>query len=75
MMTSPVSRATVLIVDDDPQERAELEATIHSLGYAVITSTDGEEALAALGSTSVDVIVTDLFMPRIDGFQLLKTLT
>src|SRR5689334_2197456 len=66
--------ATILVIDDDPQERQDLADTISSLCYGVITANDGEQALAALGATPVDVIVTDLFMPRLDGFQLLRTL-
>ena len=74
MTTSTTCPATILVVDDDPQERTDLAATISSLGYGVVTAGDGEEALSTLGSTPVDVIVTDLFMPRVDGFQLLRTL-
>ncbi len=73
-MTSMSPAATVLVVDDEELERQDLVAAIGSLGYAVLAASDGEEALAVIGSCSVDVIVTDLMMPRINGFQLLRIL-
>jgi DNA-binding NtrC family response regulator len=45
-----------------------------ALGFAVATSPDGEDALAQHSAQAADVILTDLIMPRMDGFELLKTL-
>src|SRR5580700_6331877 len=73
-MSAKTSEAVVLVVDDDEQERSSLSAMISALGYTVETARDGEQALERLGSTPVDVIVTDLMMPRMDGFQLLQAL-
>jgi DNA-binding NtrC family response regulator len=64
----------VLVVDDDPQEQVALSAMISALGYAVETAGDGEEALEKLGSAPFDVILVDLVMPRMDGFELLRNL-
>jgi DNA-binding NtrC family response regulator len=61
-------------VEDDEQQRLTLSGIISALGYAAETAKDGEEALEKLGAIPVDVIVTDLMMPRIDGFTLLRTL-
>jgi DNA-binding NtrC family response regulator len=66
--------ARVLVVDDDQQERQDLAKIVTSLGYAPEIASDGEEALEKLGSVPVDAIVTDLMMPRMDGYTLLKTL-
>jgi len=66
--------ARVLVVDDDPQERRDLARILTSLGYVSESAADGEEALEKLGSAPVDAIVTDLMMPRMDGFTLLRTL-
>jgi DNA-binding NtrC family response regulator len=66
--------ATVLVVDDDPQECSVLSAMLQSLGYRVEIAVDGEEALAKIDVTPVAAILTDLMMPRMDGFQLLRTL-
>ncbi len=64
----------VLLVDDDAQEQVALSALIANLGYTVETAGDGEEALQKLGSAPFDVVVTDLVMPRMDGFELLRSL-
>ena len=66
--------ARVLIVDDDEEQRTSLAEMVRSMGYIAETASDGEEALEKLGSAPVDVITTDLLMPRMDGFQLLRTL-
>ncbi len=47
---------------------------VASLGYQADCAFDGEDALEKLGASSYDVITTDLMMPRLDGFQLLRTL-
>src|SRR5690349_16716286 len=73
-MPARKSGALVLIVDDDEQERRRLSEMISAMGHVAETAQDGEQALEKLGSTPVDVIVTDLMMPRMDGFQLLRTL-
>ena len=64
----------ILIVDDEEHQRTGLAGIVASLGYEVETAFDGEDALEKLGSAPVDVITTDLMMPRMDGFQLLRTL-
>jgi len=66
--------ARVLVVDDDPQERQDLAKIITALGYIPEIACDGEQALEKLGAAPVDAIVTDLMMPRMDGYTLLKTL-
>jgi DNA-binding NtrC family response regulator len=73
-MPTKSSPAVVLAVDDDEQELASLCAMISALGYKAEAARDGEAALEKLGSGSIDAIVTDLMMPRMDGFQLLQTL-
>jgi len=70
--TPPVTR--VLIVEDEPQERNSLSDKVSALGYAVETAEHGEEALEKLSSCMIDVIITDLMMPRMDGIQLLQEL-
>ena len=70
----PAEAPTVLVVDDNEQDRLILAGMITSLGYAVETAADGQEALAKLDTHPVSAIVTDLMMPRVDGFELLRTL-
>src|SRR5712691_1930756 len=73
-MLSQSAPARVMVVDADHRERIELANMITALGYAAAMAADGEEALEKLGAAPVNAIVTDLMMPRMDGFRLLKTL-
>src|SRR5579872_2328870 len=70
--SSPETR--VLIADDEENQRAGLAKMIQSWGFGVETAADGQEALEKLGQMPVHVLVTDLMMPRMDGFELLKRL-
>jgi DNA-binding NtrC family response regulator len=65
----------VLVADDEENQRAGLAKMIQSWGMAVETAADGQEALEKLGERPVHVLVTDLMMPRVDGFELLRRLT
>jgi DNA-binding NtrC family response regulator len=71
-MNGPVS--SVLVVDDDEQQLSMLSEMIGSFGYSVEAAVDGQDALEKLAAAQFGVIVTDLVMPRMDGFQFLKTL-
>ncbi len=64
----------VLVVDDEESQRAPLASMISAWGFNVETAGDGQEALDKLTSFSANVIVTDLMMPRMDGFELMKRL-
>ncbi len=64
----------VLVVDDEESQRNPLAAMISSWGFNVETANDGQEALERLSTFSANVIVTDLMMPRMDGFELMKRL-
>jgi len=64
----------VLVVEDDPGERADLAEMIAAFGFQVATAGDGREALETLASFPANVIVTDLVMPSMDGIALLKEL-
>jgi len=62
----------VLIVDDELNIRRVLAAMLKREGYEVTTASDGEQALAVLQKTPVEVVVTDLVMPRVNGLELLQ---
>lgn len=64
----------VLIVDDEESQRAPLAAMVSAWGFNAQTAADGQEALEKLNTFSANVIVTDLMMPRMDGFELMKRL-
>jgi len=61
----------ILIVDDDDGLRESLEMVLASEGYELVTAADGEQALERLENSAVDVILCDLRMPGIDGFDLI----
>src|SRR3954447_5626481 len=68
------SLGRVLIVDDDGELREGLARVLSGAGFQISTAADGQEALERLESGSPDAIVTDLVMPRLDGFELLRTI-
>lgn len=61
----------VLVVDDEPSIRDAAGAILGSQGYEVLTVADGLEALHALSKSLPDVIISDLNMPRMSGFEFL----
>lgn len=71
-MTAPGGqRGSVLVVDDDPCIREIVTAILSSQGYACSTAVDGAEAVDLLEKRPVDVVVTDLRMPRLGGMELM----
>lgn len=62
----------VLIVDDDGDLRDLLTEAVGDWGYAVSMASGGEEALKMIRAGKVDIVVTDLMMPGMDGLQLLE---
>ena len=62
----------ILVVDDEPNLRRVLSAQLTRDGYEVHTAEDGEQALALLRDHHIDVVITDLKMPRVDGMELLR---
>src|SRR5919112_4675723 len=72
-VVSPAS-SRVLIVDDEETQRSGLASMITSWGFSAETAADGQDALDKLSAGAVQVLVTDLMMPRMDGFELLKRL-
>jgi len=66
-MTEPV---TVLVVDDQPPNLRLLHAILSPRGYRVITASSGEEALDVLSSSAIDLVLLDIVMPGIDGYEV-----
>ncbi|PID73369.1 MAG: diguanylate cyclase response regulator [Desulfobacterales bacterium] len=62
----------ILIVDDDDTVRILINEFMETVGYHTITAGSGREALSFLKTTSVDVVITDIMMPEMDGLQLTK---
>jgi len=64
----------VLIADDDPLSRKHLGAWLAEIGYDVKLASDGAEALEMLDSSSFDLVVSDIRMPRLDGISVISHL-
>jgi diguanylate cyclase (GGDEF)-like protein len=66
--------ATVLIADDDAAVRRLLSAVLRPRGHIIIEAGNGEQALALAGSEHPELIVSDLMMPAMDGYELVRRL-
>lgn len=64
----------ILVVEDVPHILQFLEVTLKFKGYPVITATNGEEALAVLERQHPALVITDILMPKMDGFTLVQRL-
>ena len=73
-VTTSVPTARILIADDEESQRNGLASMIRSWGFVTDTAADGQEALDKLLAAPVSVLITDLKMPRMDGFELLRRL-
>ncbi|HIK44934.1 MAG TPA: response regulator transcription factor [Leptolyngbyaceae cyanobacterium M65_K2018_010] len=63
---------TVLIVDDDPILQVALTRRLKAQGFGVVNAASGVEALNLLDTTRADVVVSDILMPEMDGFELCR---
>jgi DNA-binding NtrC family response regulator len=73
-MAMPVIPGRILIVDDDEDQRAALSAMLSERDFETRCVADGLEALELLTGFNADVVVADLMMPRMDGFELIRRL-
>ena len=62
----------ILVVDDDKHTRMLLRAVLESANYTVTTVNDGEEALGVLDREHIDLVVLDLMMPKMDGYEFTR---
>ncbi len=67
-----VMQSTVLIVDDNAQNVELLQAFLESLPVKIVTAADGVEALAKVAEHNPDLILLDIMMPRMSGFQVCR---
>ncbi|MGK2858633.1 MAG: response regulator [Thermoanaerobaculia bacterium] len=66
--------ARILVVEDSPTQREQLRFLLEESGFEVVTAVDGEDALAAAGARDIEVVISDVVMPRMDGFAFCKAL-
>lgn len=69
-----VRRQKVLVVDDSPLTRELLVSLLESVGYQILQAQDGSQAIEVLSREAVDIVVTDLEMPNVDGLELTRRL-
>jgi len=65
-------KKTILIADDSESIRELVGLTLTAAGYEVLKSEDGESALSQLDGQKIDLVITDLNMPKIDGINLIR---
>ncbi|SEL89301.1 Response regulator c-di-GMP phosphodiesterase, RpfG family, contains REC and HD-GYP domains [Roseateles sp. YR242] len=71
-MTAETDHPTVLFVDDEPSILSSLRRLVHPQGYRVLLATSGAEALQQLAQEPVDLVVSDMRMPEMDGAEFLE---
>src|SRR5438105_1324755 len=64
--------ATILLVEDYPDLREELAELLREIGYVVVAAGDGEEALRCLRVIHPNVVLLDLVMPRLNGWEVIE---
>lgn len=62
----------ILVVDDEQDVRETLEKVLKSMEYIPFTAASGKEALDIIKNNKIDVVLSDLYMPEMDGIELLK---
>ena len=64
------SMLSILIVEDDFDIRELLQTYLEDAGYRTITAPDGDEAVSLFRASHVDLVLLDLMLPRLDGWQV-----
>src|ERR1019366_7755501 len=72
MATTTGDPSRILVVDDEPQITRVMRTVLTSQGYHVQTAGEGELALSMFTEWHPELVITDLFMPRMDGLELCK---
>ncbi len=67
-----MGKNSILIVDDEPMIIADVSKSLRDAGYHTIESLDGIDALSRIGQESIDLILLDMMMPKIDGFEVCR---
>src|ERR1043165_484424 len=71
-MVTPTEKSRVLVVDDEPQITRVLRTVLMSHGYQVRTASEGESALTNFTEFRPELVITDLYMPHMDGIELCR---
>lgn len=69
-----MSERTILIVDDDPMMRQVMSSAIDWIGFKCIEAVDGDQALQTYLQKRPALVITDIYMPKMNGIHLLRTI-
>jgi len=72
MKVKELMNKKILIVDDDPRNIFALKLTLKSRGYQIVSCTMAQEAIQILKENTVDIILMDMMMPEMDGYEAVK---
>jgi CheY-like chemotaxis protein len=67
-----VNEHKIMVVDDDPHSREIVRAYLESRGYSVVTAKQGEEAIALLAEVQPAIVLLDVMMPGMDGWEVAR---
>jgi two-component system chemotaxis response regulator CheY len=67
-------KKVILVADDSPSIRKFISFALLAKGYEIIPVSDGMQALEIMPNQNINLVITDLNMPNIDGFELIKTI-
>jgi CheY-like chemotaxis protein len=70
--TSSPERPSVLLIDDDADARDLLRRTLERAGFAAVAARHGAEGMARFGSDEFGLVITDIMMPVMDGFEVIR---
>jgi twitching motility two-component system response regulator PilH len=73
--SAPQGGTTILVVDDSPTEQYVLKGILEGAGYSVVTASDGEGGVEQARSSKPDLILMDVVMPGMNGFQATRKLS
>ncbi len=74
MTTSPGSRGTILVADDEPNIVLALEHLLSHHGYRALVARDGREALESVERCQPDLVLLDIMLPFVDGFEVCEAI-
>ena len=72
--TGPRRKGTVVLSDDDPEVTRLVDAQLKAAGYVTIVTSDGSQAVAAIEQYRPDIVIIDMMMPRMTGFDVLASI-
>jgi DNA-binding response OmpR family regulator len=73
-MSQPTEASSILVVEDDPNILRQIEFNLRSHGYSVVTAISGADALRQMLLQRPSLLITDVMMPEMDGYELVAAL-